>query len=216
MNKWFSSVLARGDNNLFDLLIPIVIFAFWAIAGLVKKFAQKNENAQKDRQKSSLQQKPRYKPLDKRTIQYSRQGQVRPVKPELFYARTVDQRPSLKQNIVQSVRTAKERLEQKVREFEAAAQAAAKQQQIKTPSVSYTIKKTPPVPAPAIFVKQQTPVPPSAVGFEVHERQPKHAAAHKAGTTDVFWRLVESKRGLRAAFVLSEVLGKPLALRDDP
>ena len=211
---------ARGDNNLLDFLLPILVFGFWAVVSLVRKLAEKNAQAQDEEKRKALPQK-KYKPLDDRTIRYDRQGgKVRHTGPEPSYARTAGQRPSIKESIRRSVQTAAERLEQKVRQIEAMAnQAAAQKQPTKAWSVSDTIKKKARIPqAPAVVVDRKASVlPPTAdSGFEVRKRHTKHAAAHKAGTTDVLFRLLDSKRGLRAAFLLSEVLGKPVALRDDP
>ncbi len=198
MLDWLEIILAAKEKaprgGWFRILIPIIIVIVYAISGLLKmKQQKKDQQEETDSSPRPGQARPRYKPVEDRRDQppqRQRPPAPQPRAKNLPYA-PQQQRLVRKIQIPELVQAAEQK------------PIFTQAQRISAPAAGQPKPRPGPVAIKRQPVRKPQPEPKPAPAETVEAKTPFASLAH-----------LTEPQNLRMAIVYSEILGKPVALRD--
>ena len=197
MNNLLQSILGKVD--WFELLLPIVIFAGYIISAIVKK--SKVDQQQKDKPKQVTRARRRPSPEYRRTPATPRPAPQKPT-------------PVAQQRAPRLTKPAPAKPQPRAPRYTPHPEPAVRTPRTKQPDRTSRAYKQP------RSVKEKIKAPPKPVQkgktqkVKVAEKKPVKAGSPVHPVLSL--ENIAENKNLRNAIVLSEILGKPLALRDMP
>jgi hypothetical protein len=201
-------ILAAGDEgSSYDWIVPVAFVAIWIIGGIGKVIASARENQkQREKQKPASGQpenKMRYKPIPDASTQHQRRE------------RTMPQVVSVPKNKDRDTIPGREKTKPKPKRHGTVETLKKAMHDAMEEAYPKQAKRQSPKPVSARSAKRvqrkatrRTPAPPSKVSKEpARKAQPQlHQESMASG--------LRERENLRKAIIYSEILGKPLALRE--
>ena len=232
MNDFLEIILAQGGRNWIDFLIPVVIGAIFVLRVLARAWSNKQDKTQQEIDRSSPGDRSgpkRYRALEgKRPPQEP--GPVQRRAQHLPYARPGQQpaqqrQPQQRQQVAPSTRriVPEEQVEQPVfRQPEPKPQRPTSliermMEQVEMAAAEKIKEMTPqPMPKSPVARPKKVKRKPASQAIRKYKKTVQKAEALPIGEKGQFASLsyLSDKENLRKAIIYSEILGKPLALRE--